>query len=162
MGLVFGIDWEDQESWGVPYRPRSFAFAFDRGRRRMWAESTPPRDRKDSLAERAVTIGNRRVVVLLQNEIFRSAARIGVELARPDLVMILAYSGATPRWAPALTALDRLAPTLIVREELHPRRPTWMDAPRGWRTAVAATTPFVTVHRFAVEGDGAVQSAMGN
>src|SRR5262245_33719167 len=72
VGLVFGIDWDDEETWGMPYRPRSFAFAFDRGRKRLWAESTPPRDRKDSLAERSVTIGNRRVMVLLQNEIFRS------------------------------------------------------------------------------------------
>jgi hypothetical protein len=162
VSLVFGIDWEAQDNWGAPYRPRSFAFAFDRGRRRLWAESTPPRDRKDSMAERAVTIGNHRVVVLQQNEIFRSAARIAVELSRPDLVMILAYAGATPRWAPALKALDRLAPTLIVREEPHQRRPAWTDAPRGWRTAVAATTPFVTLHRFAVDGDGAVQPAMGH
>jgi hypothetical protein len=109
-----------------------------------------------------VTVGNRRVVVLQQNEIFRSAARLCVELARPDLVMILAYAGATPRWAPALQALDRLAPTLIVREEPHQRKPSWMDAPRGWQPSVAATTTFLTVHRFAIEADGAMQPAMGH
>jgi hypothetical protein len=161
VGLAFGIDRADEEVWGMARCPRSFAFVCDRGRRLLWAEATS-RERKDALADRLVTIRNRRVLVLLQNEIFRRSARFAAEATRPDLTMVLAYGGPTPRWTPALTALDRLAPTLIVHDDLYQRHPVWTDAPRGWRTEIAAKTAFVTVHRFALEADGAPRSAVGN
>jgi hypothetical protein len=161
VGMAFGIDRVDSDELGVGCRPESFAYACDRGRRLLWGAAAT-RERKDALSDRPVTIGGRRLVVLLQSEIFRASARAVVEETRPDLTLVLAYAGATPRWAPSLAALEALAPTMIVHEDLQLRRPVSSQAPRGWRAEVAATTPFVTIHRFAVDADGAQPSAMGH
>jgi hypothetical protein len=164
VGLVFGIDdivRYDRDGLGDKVRPWSFAYACDRGRKLLWTAAAV-RDRAQALADRPVTVCGRRLVVLLQSEVFRRSARMAVEDARPELTLVLAYAGPTPRWKPSLMALEALAPTLIVHEELYRRETTWAQPPRGWRAELAATTSFVTIHRFAVEADGAQPSAMGD
>jgi hypothetical protein len=154
VGLAFGIDLAADEQWVGARRPRSFAFACDRGRRLLWA-SAAARERPDALDDRAVWLGGRQTVVLLQSDIFRPSARVVVERAKPELTLVLAYGGATPRWAPAMTALDRLAPTLLVREELVRRKSAWSEAPRGWHASVLDASSFLTVHRFSPEAAAA-------
>ena len=161
VGLAFGIDLRADEQWVGARRPRSFAFACDRGRRLLWA-SAATRDRPDVLDDRAVWLSGRQTVVLMQGDIFRASARTVVERAKPELTLILAYGGATPRWRPALTALDRLAPTLLVREELSRRTSAWTEAPRGWHAAVATASSFLTVHRFSPQDVGVQPSDMGD
>ena len=161
VGLAFGIDLVADEQWVGARRPRSFAFACDRGRRLLWAAAAT-RDRPDELDDRAIWLGGRQVVLLMQADIFRAAARTIVERTQPELTVILAYGGATPRWKPALTALDRLAPTLLVREELSRRTSAWTEAPRGWHAAVATASSFLTVHRFAPQDVGVQPSIVGD
>lgn len=161
VGLAFGIDLLAGEQWVGARRPRSFAFACDRGRRLLWA-SAATRERPDALDDRAVWLSGRQTVLLLQSDIFRASARVVVERTRPELTIVLAYGGATPRWQPAMSALDRLAPTLLVREELSRRKSAWTEAPRGWQAAVATASSFLTVHRFNPEAVGAQPAVMGD
>jgi hypothetical protein len=161
VGLAFGIDLNADEQWVGARRPRSFAFACDRGRRLLWA-SAAARERPDALDDRAVWLGGRQMVVLLQSDIFRKSARAVVERAKPELTLVLAYGGATPRWKPAMSALDALAPTLLVCEELQRRKSAWTEAPRGWNAAVISGSSFLTVHRFSPEAVGVQPAVMGD
>lgn len=153
VGLLFGIDIEfplDEEYIGARY-PRSFAFAFDRGRRALWASTAAQGDRKEQLLDRPVEVGGRRLVVLLQSDLFRPAARHIVGATRPELVVILAHGGPTPRWQPSMQALEALAPVLVVSEEHVQRKRSWSLAPRGWQSHPLVATSFVTIHRFTTE-----------
>jgi hypothetical protein len=132
VGIVFGIDVGDDDNWGAERRPRSLAYAFASGRPRLMP-ATAARG-PTSFAERAVTIAGCRLVVLVGREIFLAAAAAVVRQGRPDLALVLAHGGATPKWVPALAALDELAPTLVVRQELPLRAVVWDQSPRGWTT----------------------------
>ena len=134
VGLVFGIDVEGAERWGLERCPRSFAYACDRGRRLLWGAT--PSDRDDALAERTVTLGSLRTTLLFGRELFSERSPAVVAAARPDLALVLAHGGPTKKWLPGFAALDEHAPTLVVHQALEVRRPVTLPSPRGWRPTV--------------------------
>lgn len=158
VGLVFGIDVEGAERWGLERCPRSFAYACDRGRRLLW--DAPPSERADALAARTVTLGGLRATVLFGRELFGARAPAVVEAARPDLVIVLGHGGPTKRWLPGFAAVDALAPTLVVHQALEVRRPVTLPAPRGWRPTVTRGAVRIVCYRR--EPDGALARVVGH
>jgi len=158
VGIVFGIDVTDEESWGVERCPRSFAFACGRGRRLLWASASAPGE--EVLAERIVTFGALRTVVLLGRELFQARPVGLVASARPELVLVLGHGGPTKKWLPRLAALDAVAPTLLVHQPLPLRRPVPTPPPRGWQVAVKQGPVGVISYRR--EALGTALSAVGN
>ena len=157
VGIVFGIDVEEAR-WGVERCPRSFAYACDRGRRLLWAAGAS--GRASALAERSVTVGGLRALVLFGRELFGGRAAAAVETARPDLVLVLGHGGPTRKWLPPLAALDELAPTLVVHQALTVHRPVTLPAPRGWRPS--ATRGAIRIVQYRREPDGATARDVGN
>jgi hypothetical protein len=162
VALAFGIDVADDGAKESLERPRSFAFACDRGRRLLWA--APALAGRDSplAAPVTLTLGPHRCVLLVDSEVFRGVARALVGESRPELVVILAHGDATPRWVPSLSALDELAPTLIARNQLPRRKVAWRDGPRGWRAETLAADTVLTVQRWSPSDNGAFAPSMGN
>jgi len=158
VGLVFGIDVEGVERWGLERCPRSFAYACDRGRRLLW--DAVPSEREKALAERTVTLGGLRATVLFGRELFGTRAPQVVEAARPDLVVVLGHGGPTKRWLPGFAAVDELAPTLVVHQALEVRRPVTLPAPRGWRPTVTRGAVRIVCYRR--EADGAAARVVGH
>jgi hypothetical protein len=155
--VVFGIDVEEAR-WGIERCPRSFAYASDRGRRLVWAAA--PSARASALAERNVTVGGLRAMLLFGRELFGGRAAAAVEAARPDLVLVLGHSGPTRKWLPPLAALDELAPTLVVHQALTVHRPVAVPAPRGWRPM--ATRGAIRIVQYRREAHGAPARDVGN
>lgn len=153
VAVVFGLDVADREKWGVESCPRSFAYAIDRGRRRLWAEA--PTTRSAALDERTVTLGAVRATVLFGRELLGARSASAVEVARPDLVLVLGHGGPTKKWVPPWLALDELAPTLVVHQALMVRRPVKLPAPRGWRPTVTRGAIRVVCYRREADGVGA-------
>jgi hypothetical protein len=158
VALVFGIDVEGTERWGLERCPRSFAYACDRGRRLVW--DAAPSERARALAGRTVALGGLRATLLFGRELFGARAAPAVEAARPDLVIVLGHGGPTKRWLPGFTALDELAPTLVVHRALEVRRPVSLPAPRGWRPTVTRGAVRIVCYRR--EADGAVARVVGH
>lgn len=159
VGFVFGIDVLDAGSaWRMEHRPRSFAYACDRGRRLLWCAS--PTGRGALPGDRTVTIGALRATVLFARELLAAAATAAVELARPELVIVLGHGGPTKRWVAPLAALDALAPTLVVHQTLHVCRPVQAPVLRGWQPTIArGPVGVVSYHR---EPDGAGAPVVGH
>jgi hypothetical protein len=153
VGIVLGIDVADREQWGVERCPRSFAYAIDRGRRLLSAVA--PTVRAATLLERTVTIGALRTTLLFGRELLATRATAAVEAVRPDLVLVLGHGGPTRKWVAPLTALDELAPTLVVHQALPVRRPVQLPAPRGWRATSARGAIRVVCYRREANGAGA-------
>lgn len=145
VAVVFGIDVDDRERWGLERCPRSFAYAIDRGRRLLWAAA--PTTRASGLRDRTLTFANLRTTVLYGRELFSVRLTATVEAAQPDLVVILGHGGPTKRWRKPLMALDELAPTLVVHQELTVRRPIQLPAPRGWRSTTTSGAIRVVCYR---------------
>ena len=158
VGLVFGIDVEEAERWGLTRCPRSFAYACHRGRRLLWDAS--PSERSSTLGERTVALGGLRATVLFGRELFGARAAPAVEAARPDLVLVLGHGGPTKRWLPGFAAIDELAPTLVVHQALELRRPVTLPAPRGWRPTVTKGAVRIVCYRR--EPDGAAARVVGH
>jgi hypothetical protein len=158
VALVFGIDVEGGERWGLERCPRSFAYACDRGRRLVW--DAAPSERARALGERTVALGGLRATLLFGRELFGARAAPAVEAARPDLVLVLGHGGPTKRWLPGFAAVDELAPTLVVHQALEVRRPVTLPAPRGWRPTVTRGAVRVVCYRR--EPDGASARVVGH
>lgn len=153
VAIVFGVDVADREQWGVERCPRSFVYASDRGRRLLWCAT--PTARAAPLVQRTVDVGGVRVTVLFGRELFAARAASAVEVARPELVVVLGHGGPTKRWLPSLLALDELAPTLVVHQALGVRRPLQRSAPRGWRPTATGGKVSVVCYRREADGEGA-------
>jgi hypothetical protein len=158
LAIVFGLDVADGEKSGVECCPRSFAYACDRGQRLLWGAATA--FGRNPWAQRAVTFGCYRTVVLLGREVFHPGARRFVEEKRPDLTLVLGHARPTARWLPALTALDAHAPTLMVHQALRVRRPVWTGPPRGF-TATVTEGP-IRVAAYRREAAGTPMRAVGD
>lgn len=155
VGLVFGIDLESKDKWGMDHRPRSYAFAYDRGRPLLEASSG-----ESPLGERTVTVGALRATILFGRELFRPAAFAAVSATRPELVVVLGYGEPTKKWAEPLSSLSEAAPTLLVHQALEVLRPTKVAPPRGWRATV--TPGLIRVARYVRIPDGAADSVVGH
>jgi hypothetical protein len=162
VGLLFGIDVIEEDGWApLRRRPRSFAFACARGLRLLWATEAQ-REREPPLGdERVFSVTGRQVALLVEGETFSPSARALVERRRPELIVALTHAGATPRWTPALAALERLAPVLVVRHAL-PRRSAWAQVPRGWARMQMGADGLLTIERFSPEPFGAALQSVGN
>lgn len=158
VGVVFGLDVDDAVRWGMERCLRSFVYAIDRGRRLLWG--TPPTGRASALAERTVTFGALRTTVLFGRELFEARAVAAVEKARPALVVVLGHGAPTRKWLPQLAAVDEVAPTLVVHQQLEVRRPVAVPPPRGWRPTVSRGPVRVVSYRR--EADGAAACVVGN
>jgi hypothetical protein len=145
VALAFGIDIADEDAWEPLSRPRSFAFACDRGRKLLWAVA--PMSRASFSLGRAITLGQHRCFMIVNNEVFQPNARELVLKARPELLLVLTHGGPTKRWLQPLAALDRVAPVLLVHSRLPRRKIEWENAPRNWETATVTTDRFVTIYR---------------
>jgi hypothetical protein len=158
VGIVFGIDVEDEVRWGLERCPRSFAYASDRGRPLLW--DAAPTGRATVLDGRTVTFGALRTTVLFARELFAARATAAVELSRPELVIVLGHGGPTKKWLAPMAALDELAPTLVVHQALRVCRPVTLPAPRGWRQTVARGAIRIVSYRR--EAIGAAARVVGN
>jgi hypothetical protein len=163
VSLIFGIDIVDDDGWApLQRRPRSFAFACQRGQRLLWnAEARC--ERESIIGEgRCVKIDEDRVVVLVESEIFSRSVRRLVEHRRPELVVVLSHAGGTPRWTPALAALERFAPVLVVRQALPSRTRSWTHVPHGWMKEQLASDTLLTVQRLSPPPFGAAVKSVGD
>lgn len=145
VALAFGIDIADEDAWEPLSRPRSFAFACDRGRKLLWAVA--PMSRASFSLGRGVTLGPHRCFLICDNEVFVPEARELVERSRSEVVLVLTHGGATSRWLAPLTTLDRAAPTLLVHNRLARRKSIWENRPRGWVTIPITVDRTLTIHR---------------
>jgi hypothetical protein len=134
VGTVFGIDVTDEERWGLEHCPRSFVFACDRGQPLLWA-ATPLRGDGD-YGGRLVTIGAIRTLVLMGRELFAPGILEAAEEEHPERMLLLGHGGPTKKWLPRLAALDAIAPTVLVHQNLPVRRPVTPPDPRGWRATL--------------------------
>ena len=160
VGVVFGIDVEEAERWGMERCPRSFVYASDRGRRLVWG-AAPTRTRGRARRAEWWRSARLRATVLFGRELFGARAAPAVEAARPDLVLVLGH--ARPDEASGCRRFARsieLAPTLVVHQALTVRRPVTIPAPRGWRPTVARGAVRVVCYRR--EADGAAARVVGN
>jgi hypothetical protein len=161
VALVFGIDIADEDAWEPLSRPRSFAFACDRGRKLLWAVA--PMSRASFSLGRAITLGRHRCFMMVDNEIFQPNARELVAKARPELLLVLAHGGPTTRWLQPLSALARVAPALVVHNRLPRRKAVWENAPRDWHTTPVTVDRVVTIHRHTpLPLHGAATPSMGH
>ncbi|HWE29986.1 MAG TPA: hypothetical protein VHB97_18370 [Polyangia bacterium] len=158
VGVVFGIDVGDGVRWGLERCPRSFVYASDRGRRLLWG--AVPTRRASPLVERTVTFGALRATVLFARELFGAPSAAAVDGARPELVIVLGHGGPTKKWVAPLAALDELAPTLVVHQELPVCRPVAVPPPRGWQPT--ASRGAIRVVSYRREADGAAARVVGN
>lgn len=144
VALAFGIDVADEDAWEPLARPRSFAFACDRGRKLLWAVSAGG---ATLTGMRSQLLADHRCLLLLDGEIFQSVSSALVHRLRPDLVLVLSHGGATPRWIPVLAELERSAPTLVVHNHLPKRRSIRVDEAHGWNKTVMTSDRMLTIHR---------------
>jgi hypothetical protein len=161
VALVFGIDVADEDAWEPLARPRSFAYACDRGRKLLWA--IEPLSCASFSLGRMILLADTWCLLLVDNEVFQPHARDLVQKARPELVLVLAHGGATPRWLRPLSILDRLAPVLLVHSRLRRRKVVWENGPRGWFSMPVNMDRIVTIHRHAPPSlHGAATLSMGH
>lgn len=151
VSMVFGVDVDDVPPWGIHEPPRSYVYACSQGR---WMFH--PAAASDGLMfdPRSATIAGLRLIALLGREIFSPAAAAAVSLERPDVVLVLAHGGPTPKWVKPLSALARLAPTLLVRQQLPLRGPGWNQSPAGWTASRREMAERLSVVSYRLAGSG--------
>jgi hypothetical protein len=159
VALAFGIDVSGEDAWEVESRPRSFAFACDRGRKLLW--TSPVTEEIGSC--RLLTIRDHQLLLLQAKEIFAKATRRLAETLQPDVIVAIAHGGPTKKWLPSLIALDEIAPTIVVHDLLPGRKTAWPNLMRGWASTVLVSNRALTIRRHeARTAHGAVESSMGH
>jgi hypothetical protein len=158
--VVFGIDVQPDGGWKrFPGPADAFAFVCEGGKKRLWPTprvATP--HKAPRLPEgRVLVLGGIRLGLLIESELFSPRLRTG--LGRSDLIVVLAHGGMTERWRPALAALDKQGPVLVVGQTVGARAQLDLFAPRGWRHQVASAAAEVTLHRYAREPAERVEAA---
>jgi hypothetical protein len=158
VAVVFGIDAPEHERWGLEACPRSFAYASDRGRRLLWPIT--PAKRAADLTRRTVTFDAARATIVFAREVLAGRAARIIATDPPDLVVVLGHGQPTKRWLGPYRAMDALAPTLVVHQEIPVWRPLQIPPPRGW--SMHTSSGPVSVVSYRREADGAMVRAVGN
>jgi hypothetical protein len=148
LALLFGVDVAPEGGWRTfPAAPQCYAYLCDGAKRLLWpAPRVLPREAKALPPNRRVTLGDLRLGVLLESEIFSRGLRESI--AAPDLCVVLSHGGMTERWRPALTALDRQCPVLVIGQTFDARARLELFGPRGFERALHTNGAEVTVQRY--------------
>jgi hypothetical protein len=150
--LIFGSEVVSRYERNALATPMEAAYLYRHDRNALFEFSRIESDHVNSMEafprERAFQFGSLKIALLFAGEIFYSSIRRGLANSRPDLTIILAPSGITRRWGPALEALESIAPTLILPRVAVPRKGREPPSPRGWHKELYGATASLLLFRW--------------
>jgi hypothetical protein len=101
---------------------------------------------------RCVELAGQKVGVVISGEAFNAPLRLALTQASPDLILVLAHSAPTDRWAGAVASLHAVAPTFVIAPCAFDARKgaeSWSsEAPYCWRQDRIAETAEMTIRRY--------------
>jgi hypothetical protein len=149
VGVAFGIDLGRDEDWApIAGPPRSFGYASDGGRPRLWpGELVRSQTGKRGLAARVFELCGRRVGLVLSGEIFNVPLKQLLATQRPELILHLTHVGPNERWREARAELESLAPVVITGGPPIEPAPLWAQRASGWVVEAIAETRSMSLYR---------------
>ena len=159
LATLFGVDVAPEGGWKrFPAAPECFAYACDGARPLLWPSLRVLASKGGALPRgRRINVDGRELGILIESELF--SPRLRTQIGAPELVLVLSHGGMTERWRPALAALDKRAPVLVVGQVRAAHAQLELLGPRGWRREVVGAGAESTLYRYRRESP-AQSSAM--